>query len=44
MITDKNGRTVKQVNISGSGKGTVNINTGTFAAGTYNYSLIVDRR
>ena len=44
VITDKNGRTIKQVNVSGSGKGTVNIGAGTLVAGTYNYSLIVDGR
>jgi len=44
IITDKNGKTLKQVNVSGSGKGTVNIDAATLSAGTYSYSLIIDGR
>jgi hypothetical protein len=42
LISDKNGKPMKQVNVSGSGKGIVNIDAGTLSGGAYNYSLIVD--
>ena len=44
IITDNSGKILKQVNISGVGKGSVNINASSLAAGTYNYSLWVDGR
>jgi hypothetical protein len=44
IITDKNGKTLKQQSISGSSKGTINIEASTLVAGAYNYSLIVDGR
>jgi trimeric autotransporter adhesin len=44
MITDKNGKTLKAVTVSGAGKGKLNIDASTLAAGAYNYSLIVDGR
>jgi hypothetical protein len=42
MITDKNGKTLKLVNVSGAGKGKVNVDASTLAAGAYNYSLLID--
>lgn len=42
LITDKSGKTIKQLNISGAGKGVVNVEASALSAGTYNYSLIVD--
>jgi hypothetical protein len=42
VITDKNGRIVKQVDISGSGKGIVTIDLTTLSLGTYQYSLVID--
>ncbi|SRR6266496_2419516 len=42
IITDKNGKQLKQVNVSGSGNGTVNIDASVLSSGAYNYSLIVD--
>jgi hypothetical protein len=42
IITDKSGKTLKEVNVSGSGKGSLNINASTFSSGAYQYSLIVD--
>jgi hypothetical protein len=42
IITDKNGKSLKQINISGSGKGTVNVDAATLSAGAYNYSLYAD--
>jgi hypothetical protein len=40
-VTDNSGRVLKQINISGQGKGSVNIDAASLAAGTYNYSLWV---
>jgi hypothetical protein len=42
IITDKNGKTLKEVNVSGSGKGSLNVDASTFSSGAYQYSLIVD--
>jgi hypothetical protein len=42
IITDKDGKTIKQINISGAGKGIVNVDASAFAAGVFNYSLVVD--
>jgi hypothetical protein len=42
IITDKNGRQLKQLAIAGKGKGSVNLDAATLSSGTYNYSLIVD--
>ena len=42
VITDQSGITVKQINLSGSGNGTLKINTSAFASGTYKYSLYVN--
>lgn len=44
VITDKNGKNLKQINISGTGKGSVNIDASILASGAYQYSLIVDGR
>ncbi len=44
LITDKSGKTLKTVTISGSGKGTLNVDAATLAAGAYNYSLLVDNK
>jgi trimeric autotransporter adhesin len=41
IITDKNGNTLKQINLSQS-KGSVNVDAATFSSGAYQYSLIVD--
>ena len=42
LITDKSGKRLKEVNISGAGEGSIDINTPTLPAGVYQYSLIVD--
>jgi trimeric autotransporter adhesin len=42
VITDALGRTIKIVQLSGSG--TVNLDASILAAGVYNYSLIVDNK
>jgi hypothetical protein len=44
LIADKSGRTIKQINLTGSGKGQVNVEVSSLLPGTYNYSLIVDGR
>jgi hypothetical protein len=42
VITDKTGRTIRTVNVSGSGQGTLTVNASTLASGAYEYSLVVD--
>jgi trimeric autotransporter adhesin len=41
IITDKNGRAMKQLNVS-AGKGAINVDVSALTSGTYNYSLVVD--
>jgi trimeric autotransporter adhesin len=41
VITDKNGKQLKQLNITGAGKGTIYVNA---SSGAYNYSLYMDGR
>jgi hypothetical protein len=42
VITDASGRTMKTMALTSRGAGEINLNTGTLAAGTYNYTLWVD--
>lgn len=42
VIVDKNGKTLKTVEIAVSGKGQINLNASLFTSGTYHYSLIID--
>jgi len=42
IITDNNGKVLKQISVSGEGKGSVNIDAASLAAGAYNYSLWID--
>jgi hypothetical protein len=42
IITDKNGRQLKQINISSEGKGTITVDASTLASGAYSYSLYVE--
>ncbi len=42
VITDKAGKKIKEVNVSGSGRGSININTSALSTGTYQYSLFVN--
>lgn len=44
LITDKAGNTIKQFNISGTGKGSVTVDAAMLSSGTYQYSLYVDGR
>jgi hypothetical protein len=41
-ITDKSGNVVKQLNVSGTGKGTVQVDLSSLVSGSYYYSLYVD--
>ena len=42
IITDKSGKSLKELNISASGRGSININAATLLSGAYQYSLIID--
>lgn len=42
IITAQNGKVLKEVNVSGSGKGSVHIDASTLANGAYHYSLYVE--
>ena len=42
IITDDKGKTIKEVNLSGSGKASITINASTIASGVYNYSMYID--
>ena len=42
LITDKSGKTLKEVTVSGSGKRSLNIDASNLPSGTYQYSLYVD--
>ncbi len=42
VVTDNIGKIIKQVNVSGSGKGSINIDAAVLAAGAYHYSLKID--
>ncbi len=44
LICDNNGRTLKQIQITNGGAGSVNIDGSSLISGTYNYSLIVDEK
>jgi hypothetical protein len=42
VITDKNGKQLKQINVNGADKGTITVDASTLASGAYNYSLYAD--
>jgi hypothetical protein len=44
IITNKNGKTLKAINVSGSGKNMLQVDASTLASGAYSYSLVVDRK
>jgi hypothetical protein len=44
MITDYNGKVIKTIGISNTGKGTINLDGSLFNNGTYSYSIILDGR
>ena len=42
IITNKTGRTIKAINISGSGKGSITVDASLLTNGAYSYALYVD--
>lgn len=44
IITDNGGKVLKQINVSGAGKGSVNIGASSLSSGSYNYALWIDGR
>jgi len=44
IITDKNGKTLKELNVPGSGKGSLNVDAAMLSAGAYQYSLYMAGR
>jgi len=44
IITDKTGKTVKEISLGGNGKGTVKLDASSLSNGTYHYSLYIDGR
>jgi hypothetical protein len=42
IIADKNGKMLKQLNLSGVGKGSVHVDAAMLASGAYSYALYVD--
>lgn len=42
IVSDVSGKIIKRISLSDSGKGIVNINAGSLASDTYQYSLLVD--
>ena len=44
VITNEAGKVMKEINISGSGKGSFQLNASMFASGVYNYSLYANSR
>lgn len=44
VITDNNGKTLKSINVSGNGKGSVQVDASTLAAGAYKYALYINNQ
>lgn len=42
VITDKNGKTIKEIMLTGKVNGTININSSTLNSGAYQYSLYIN--
>jgi len=42
IVTDKAGKALKQVNITGSGKGSISVDASALLSGSYQYSLYID--
>jgi len=42
IITDKSGKVLKEVNVTGAGKGNFKLDASTLASGAYQYTLYVD--
>lgn len=44
IVTDKTGKTVKEIIVNGSGKGTIQLDAATLSSGAYQYSLYVNSK
>jgi hypothetical protein len=44
VIADQTGKVLKQVNVSGTGKGILNVDATTLSSAAYSYSLMVHGR
>jgi len=44
QLTDNGGKLLKRITLSGTGRGVVNLDAFNLAAGTYNYTLLIDGR
>lgn len=44
IISDKNGKILKRLNISGSGRGSIVAEASTLASGAYHYSMYADEK
>jgi len=44
LVTDNSGKTIKQIQLTGFGNGSLQIDASGLSSGTYQYSLIVDGR
>ena len=44
IVYSKDGKEIKQINLSGKGKGKITVDASTLSAGAYNYSLYVDEK
>ncbi len=42
IVTDKTGKKLKTISVSGNGKGTLNVDASTLSSGAYSYSLLID--
>jgi len=42
IITAADGKELKRISLSQKGKGTIDLQTGHYASGTYSYSLVID--
>ena len=44
IVTDKTGKTLKEISLNGGGKGTIQIDASTLSGGAYQYSLFVNNK
>ena len=44
IVTDKTGKTIKEISLKGSGKGTIQLDASTLSGGTYQYALYVNNK
>ena len=42
MVTDKGGKKIKELNLSGNGRNSISVDASNLSSGTYLYSLIID--